>query len=192
MRKNSSRLENCKCELTLKAVRVRICRLVWDQCQFCHMNEALLTGNSSSELGSVYNKHQPECYDTSVLIENISVTWKWVAIPFWSTSIVFNENRITSVIAELRLTLGVNRPLTRTCCVPLPYTEYVRRSWGPFTLSDNVCLCVYEHNRSNGDQTQTQRIGSVPIFCINLNVYKDTALGFIYTGAKGTSLLMGS
>ena len=43
------------------------------------------------------------CGDASdtVLIENNEVTRKWVATPFWSDSIVFNENRIASVIAEL-------------------------------------------------------------------------------------------
>ena len=48
-------------------------------------------------------------YD-SVLIENSGVPWKWVANPFWRDSIVFNENRITSVIAALTLTLSINGP----------------------------------------------------------------------------------
>ena len=34
-----------------------------------------------------------------------------VATPIWSDSIVFNENRIASVIAALTLTLSVNGPL---------------------------------------------------------------------------------
>ena len=34
-----------------------------------------------------------------------------VANPFWSNSIVFNENRITSIIAAVMLTLGINGPL---------------------------------------------------------------------------------
>ena len=41
-----------------------------------------------------------EASDTA-LIENNGVTPKWVATPFWSDSIVFNENSITSIIAEL-------------------------------------------------------------------------------------------
>ena len=43
------------------------------------------------------------CDDTSdsVLIEKNGVAWKLVATPFWSDAIVFNENRITSIIAEL-------------------------------------------------------------------------------------------
>ena len=54
--------------------------------------------------------HQPSastlqqvCDDAgdSVLIENNSVTWKWVAVPFWSDSIIFNENRIACVFAKL-------------------------------------------------------------------------------------------
>ena len=43
------------------------------------------------------------CDDASdtVLIENNGVARKWVAIPFWSNSVVFNDSSITSVIAEL-------------------------------------------------------------------------------------------
>ena len=46
---------------------------------------------------------QQLCYDASdtVLIENNGVARKWVATPFWSYSIVFNENTIASIIAEL-------------------------------------------------------------------------------------------
>ena len=51
----------------------------------------------------------------TVLIENNGVTPKWVATPFWSDSIVFSENSITSVMGELSqqltLTLSVNGPL---------------------------------------------------------------------------------
>ena len=36
-----------------------------------------------------------------VLTENNGVAKKWVATPFWSDSIVFNESRIASIIAEL-------------------------------------------------------------------------------------------
>ena len=51
-----------------------------------------------------------EASDT-VLIENSGVTRKWVATPFLSDSIAFNENRITSVIAVFTLMLGVNEPV---------------------------------------------------------------------------------
>ena len=37
----------------------------------------------------------------SVLSENNGAAWKWVATVFWSDSLVFNENRIPIVIAEL-------------------------------------------------------------------------------------------
>ena len=43
------------------------------------------------------------CNDTSdsVLIEINGLTQIWVATPFWSNSIDFNENSIPSIIAEL-------------------------------------------------------------------------------------------
>ena len=46
---------------------------------------------------------QQLCDDASntVLTENNGVAWRWVATPFWSDSIVFNENSIASIIAEL-------------------------------------------------------------------------------------------
>ena len=55
---------------------------------------------------------QQLCDDATdtVLIENNGVAQKWVATPIWSDSIVFYENIIASVIAELSLTLGVNGP----------------------------------------------------------------------------------
>ena len=42
-------------------------------------------------------------YDAShtVRIKNNGFAWKWVVTPFWSDCIVFNENTIASVIAEL-------------------------------------------------------------------------------------------
>ena len=55
-------------------------------------------------LGSIYTKHlQQLCDDASdtVLIENNRIAWKWVAATFRIDSIVFNENNIASVIAEL-------------------------------------------------------------------------------------------
>ena len=52
------------------------------------------------------------CDDTSdtVLVENSGVAPEWDCNPFLSNSIVFNENRIVSIIAELTLTLVVNGP----------------------------------------------------------------------------------
>ena len=59
------------------------------------------------------------CHDANniVLIENNGVTPEWGCNPFLSYSIVFNENGIASVIAELlqfvtalTLILGVNGP----------------------------------------------------------------------------------
>ena len=55
-------------------------------------------------LGFAYTERQRQrCNDASNtgLIENNAVTPKWVATPFWSDSIVFNEKRIASVITEL-------------------------------------------------------------------------------------------
>ena len=43
-------------------------------------------------------------------IEANGVSSKWVANPIWTNSIVFNENRIASVIATFTLMLGVNGP----------------------------------------------------------------------------------
>ena len=47
---------------------------------------------------------RPLCDDASnsVLIENNEVTQKWVATPFWSDFIVFNENNILSIITNCR------------------------------------------------------------------------------------------
>ena len=69
---------------------------------------------SASALGPVYTKRQRQhCDDAcdSVLIENNRVAPEWSCNPFSSNSTVFNENRITSVIAALTLMLGVNGPL---------------------------------------------------------------------------------
>ena len=70
-------------------------------------------------LGSIYTKHQRQRCNNSVMIPAILFSLKItvllekkVATPFWSDSIVFNENRIASIIAALMLTLGVNGPLT--------------------------------------------------------------------------------
>ena len=66
--------------------------------------------------GPVYTKRQHQRCDDAcdfVLIENSGVASKWVANLFWSDFIVFNENRIASIIAALTLTLGVNGPWER-------------------------------------------------------------------------------
>ena len=39
-------------------------------------------------------------------------------------------------------------------------------------------MCDFENNRSNGDKTQTQRMGSTPILCININITIDTMWKF--------------
>ena len=63
-----------------------------------------------------------------------------------------------------------------------PGTHRYHHQWrygkGPFTLSVNVCVCVFEKNEINGRKTQMQIKGSVPIFCINGNVLADTVLNF--------------
>ena len=44
---------------------------------------------------------QQLCNDASESVVNNGVSWKWVATPFWSDPVVFNENRIASIIPEL-------------------------------------------------------------------------------------------
>ena len=68
----------------------------------------------NTPLGSVYTKRQRQCCDDacdSVLTENNGVAPEWSCNPFSSNSTVFNDNSMTSVIAALTLTLGVNGPL---------------------------------------------------------------------------------
>ena len=74
---------------------------------------------SWKSLKAIYTKHQRQhCDDAcdSALIENNRVAPEWVCNPFSSNSTVFNEDRITSVIAALTLMLDVNGPLPE----PLP------------------------------------------------------------------------
>ena len=76
------------------------------------MLKGSVTTNTS--LGPVYTKHQRQYCDDArdpVLIESNGVIRKWVATPFWSNSIVFNESSIASVIAVLTLALSVNGTL---------------------------------------------------------------------------------
>ena len=55
---------------------------------------------------------QQLCNDASdsVLIDNNGDTQDWSSNIFSSDTVVFNENRVASVIAELTLTLGINGP----------------------------------------------------------------------------------
>ena len=72
---------------------------------------ARLHGASASPMWQLCNDAS-----NSVLIQNNRVTPDLGCNPFWRNSIVCNENRITSIIAELSaltLTVGVNGPL---CC----------------------------------------------------------------------------
>ena len=69
---------------------------------------------SSDHLGPIYNKCQHQHSDDtcdSILIENNGFNPEWGCNPFLSDSIIFNENRIASIIAALMLMLGVNGPL---------------------------------------------------------------------------------
>ena len=59
-------------------------------------------------LGPVYTKHQWQRCNNSgmmlailLLLKSVESLEKWVATPFWSDSIVLNENRFASIIAEL-------------------------------------------------------------------------------------------
>ena len=59
---------------------------------------------------------------------------------------------------------------------------YVQAPWinskGPFTLSIYIRVCLFKNNRSNSDKTQMQRMGSIPILCVNINITIDTKLKF--------------
>ena len=58
---------------------------------------------------STLPQHWDDASD-SVLIASNGVTPEWGCNPFSSDSIVFNENRIASIITKLSPMLGVNRP----------------------------------------------------------------------------------
>ena len=45
-------------------------------------------------------------------------------------------------------------------------------------LASTFTLTFFENNRSNGNKTQMQIMGSVPIFCINVSVTIDAMLKF--------------
>ena len=86
---------------------------------------------------------------------------KWFATPFWSDSIVFNENSIASVIATLTLTLSVNGPLNGlrpvyTCrlCIHQIYI---------------VCMVTVR---------LTVKKGSVPILSVKQPISIDTMINF--------------
>ena len=66
------------------------------------------TSNVNTPLWPIYIKHQHQCCHNSAmtlvilfLIENNRVTLEWGCNPFWSNTIVLNENSIHSTIAEL-------------------------------------------------------------------------------------------
>ena len=66
------------------------------------------TCNNRDQLGPVYTKRQRQCWDNSAMTLAILLSLKtmeslqnWGCNPFSSASIVFNENRIASVITEL-------------------------------------------------------------------------------------------
>ena len=71
----------------------------------------------------------------SVLLENSAVAWKWVATPFCSDTIVFNGNRIASIIAALTLTLGVNGPYREV----LSKIQTPMRIWWVHTSETQTC-----------------------------------------------------
>ena len=100
-------------------------------------------------LEPVYTKRQSQRCDNSVMtlvilfsLKNNGVTRKWVATPFLSDSIAFNESSITSVIAAMSLTLGVNGPinLDRYMKVEITYKQ---------TLNVvQCCVMAYSHCRT--------------------------------------------
>ena len=47
---------------------------------------------------------------------------------------------------------------------------------GHVILSVNICIYVFKNNRSNGNKTQMQRMGSVPILFVNVNIITDKML----------------
>ena len=47
---------------------------------------------------------------------------------------------------------------------------------GHVILSVNICIYVFKNNRSNGNKTQMQRMGSVPILFVNVNIISDKML----------------
>ena len=93
---NRHRIENCRCE--------------WNSHFHVYIKQWSIRVRLHQASASMLRQL---CDDACnfVFIENSGVAQKWVATPFWSDSIVFNENRIASVITALMLTLGVNGPL---------------------------------------------------------------------------------
>ena len=53
----------------------------------------------------------------------------------------------------------------------------------------NVCICTFENNRSNGKEMQTQRMGSVPILCMNVNITIDTMFKFDATAQASVDVV---
>ena len=62
---------------------------------------------------------QQLCDDSSdfVLLENNGVAPEWSYNPFLIDTVVFNKNRIASVIAALTLTFGVYGPISRNTAI---------------------------------------------------------------------------
>ena len=73
----------------------------WTQWKFVSISGQLWVTNNTNQCIRVH-LHQTSKSTLAILfIGNNSIAWKWVATQFWSDSIVFNENRIASIIAEL-------------------------------------------------------------------------------------------
>ena len=106
------------------------------QCQCCDFLAKPL-------LGPVYTKRQRQsCNDAcdSFLTENSGVAPDWVCNPFSSDTIVFNENRIARVIAELTLTLGINRPLLNCSDFLINRLSYLTNELQPHLITSEVIL----------------------------------------------------
>ena len=77
---------------------------------------------SKEDLGPIYSKRQHQCCEHSAMMIVILFSLKSMEMlenglqPQSGVTIVFNENRIASVIAALKLTLGVDRPYQRYTC----------------------------------------------------------------------------
>ena len=89
----------------------------------------------------------------SVLIANNGVAWKWVAITIWSDSIVFNENSITRIIAQLsqrwcwrwcKRALTVKREvLLFSAHVPSSWLNWTSRLKNMISLDNFLSVCFW-------------------------------------------------
>ena len=48
--------------------------------------------------------------------------------------------------------------------------EWLVGSKGPFACCVKVCVCIFEINRSNDNKMQMERMGYIPIFCVNVRI----------------------